>query len=137
MQKIDVKVDWAGTNYCGHWTYPDMGIVVSTAKTWEGFKKDFEEALDFHLEGCEKHGDALPQWAIDRDYEIEYYLETAALLRRAEEYTTLKAISRASGLKLSVLKKYASAEVYPRAEQREKIVAALKKIATDLVALTL
>lgn len=63
-------------------------------------------------------------------------LETAALLRRAEEYTTLKAISRASGLKLSVLKKYASAEVYPRAEQREKIVAALKKIAKDLLLLS-
>ena len=40
MQKIDVMVDWAGTNYGGHWTCPDMGIVVSTAKTWEGFKKD-------------------------------------------------------------------------------------------------
>ena len=133
MQKIDVMVDWAGTNYGGHWTYPDMGIVVSTAKTWEGFKKDFNEALDFHLEGLEEDGDPLPQWAIDRDYEIEYHLGTAALLRRAEEYTTLKAISRASGLKLSVLKKYASAEVYPRAEQREKIVNALRAIAKELL----
>ena len=54
-------------------------------------------------------------------------------MRRAEEYTTLKAISRASGLKLSVLKKYASAEVYPRAEQREKIVNALHTIGKALL----
>ena len=135
MQKIDVMVNWTGNNYGGGWGDPDLGIILSVGKTWEGFKKDFNEALDFHLEGLEEHGDPLPQWAIDREYEIEYHLGVAALLRRAEEYTTLKAISRASGLKLSVLKKYASAELYPREEQREKIVNALRTIAKELLAL--
>lgn len=133
MQKIDVMVNWTGNNYGGGWGDPDLGIILSVGKTWEGFKKDFNKALDFHLEGLEEDGDPLPQWAIDREYEIEYHLGAAALLRRAEEYTTLKAISRASGLKLSVLKKYASAEVCPREEQREKIVNALRTIAKELL----
>ena len=85
MQKIDVMVNWTGNNYGGGWGDPDLGIILSVGKTWEGFKKDFNEALDFHLEGLEEDGDPLPQWAIDRDYEIEYHLGTAALLRRAEE----------------------------------------------------
>ena len=49
--------------------------------------------------------------------------------------TTLEAISRASGLKRSVLKRYANCDVCPREAQREKIVAALKKISAYLMTL--
>ena len=99
------------------------------------FKQEFAEALDFHLEGMEEYGDPLPQWAVDRDYEIEYSMTVSALLHRALEYTTLEAISRASGLKRSALKRYANCDVCPREAQREKIVAALKKISADLMTL--
>ena len=135
MQKIDVKVDWSRKNYGGGWGNPVLGIILSTGDTWEEFMKDFEEALDFHIEGMMEHGDQLPQWAVERDYEIEYRMTVSALLHRALEYTTLEAISRASGLKRSVLKRYANCDVCPREAQREKIVAALKKISADLMAL--
>lgn len=135
MQKIVINVEWCGSNYSGGYGCPGFGVCVATGCTWEEFKQEFADAMDFHLEGMEEHGDPLPQWAVDRDYEIEYKMDISALLHRAEQYTTLKAIARASGLKLSVLKKYASADVCPRAEQRSRIVEALKKIATDLLAL--
>ena len=79
-----------------------------------------------------EHGDQLPQWAVERDYEIEYRMTVSALLHRALKYTTLEAISRASGLKRSALKRYATGVVCPRDAQSEKILLALKKIASDL-----
>lgn len=135
MRKIVINVEWCGSNYSGGYGNPDLGVCVVTGNTWEVFKQEFAEALDFHLEGMEEYGDPLPQWAVDRDYEIEYKMDTSALLHRALEYTTLEAISRASGLKRSALKRYANCDVCPREAQREKIVAALKKISADLMTL--
>ena len=132
MQKIVINVEWCGSNYSGGYGSPDLGVCVATGDTWEEFKQEFAEAMDFHLEGMEEHGDPLPQWAVDRDYEIEYKMATSALLHRALKYTTLEAISRASGLKLSALKSYAMGDVCPREAQCEKILQALKKISADL-----
>ena len=132
MQKIDVNVEWCERNYWGSYAEEDFGVCVARGNTWEVFKQEFAEALDFHLEGMEEYGDPLPQWAVERDYEIEYRMTVSALLHRALEYTTLEAISRASGLKRSALKRYANSDVCPREAQCELIVAALKKIASDL-----
>lgn len=135
MQKIVINVEWCECNYWGSYAEEDFGVCVARGNTWEVFKQEFAEALDFHLEGMEEYGDPLPQWAVNRDYEIEYKMDTSALLHRALEYTTLEAISRASGLKRSALKRYANCDVCPREAQREKIVAALKKISADLMTL--
>ena len=132
MQKIVINVEWCERNYGGLYAEEGLGVCVATGKTWEVFKQEFAEALDFHLEGMEEYGDPLPQWAVDRDYEIEYKMGTSALLHRALKYTTLEAISRASGLKRSALKRYATGDVCPREAQCEKILQALKKIASDL-----
>lgn len=132
MQKIVINVEWCERNYGGLYAEEGLGVCVATGKTWEVFKQEFAEAMDFHLEGMEEHGDLLPQWAVDRDYEIEYKMATSALLHRALKYTTLEAISRASGLRRSALKSYAMGDVCPRDAQSEKILLALKKIASDL-----
>ena len=132
MQKIVINVEWCERNYGGLYAEEGLGVCVATGKTWEVFKQEFAEALDFHLEGMEEYGDPLPQWAVDRDYEIEYKMGTSALLHRALKYTTLEAISRASGLKRSALKRYATGDVCPRETQCEKILQALKKISADL-----
>lgn len=132
MQKIVINVEWCERNYGGLYAEEGLGVCVATGKTWEVFKQEFAEALDFHLEGMEEYGDPLPQWAVDRDYEIEYKMGTSALLHRALKYTTLEAISRTSGLRRSALKSYATGDVCPREAQREKILQALKKIASDL-----
>ena len=132
MQKIIINVEWCETNYSGGFGSPDLGVCVATGDTWEEFKQEFAEAMDFHIEGMEEYGDPLPQWAVDRDYEIEYKMATSALLHRALKYTTLEAISRASGLRRSALKRYATGDVCPRDAQSEKILLALKKIDSDL-----
>lgn len=132
MQKIVINVEWCERNYGGLYAEEGLGVCVATGKTWEVFKQEFAEALDFHLEGMEEYGDPLPQWAVDRDYEIEYKMGTSALLHRALKYTTLEAISRTSGLRRSALKSYATGDVCPREAQCEKILQALKKISADL-----
>lgn len=63
-----------------------------TAKTLEGFKEYFKETLRLHFEGCVADGDALPGYLIDGNYDVEYELDTTALLRDAENYTTLAAV---------------------------------------------
>ena len=68
MQKIVINVEWCGSNYSGGYGNPDLGVCVATGDTWEEFKQEFAEAMDFHLEGMEEHGlsDVLSEEAMPR-----------------------------------------------------------------------
>lgn len=137
MMKIVAKVEWCVKNYAGGWGYPGIGAIISTGKTLEEFKDDFKDAVEFHLDGMTEDGDNLPQWAVDRDYEIEFELAITAILHEVEKFTTLKAISKASGIKLPTLKQYASGDINPKEAQCEKIINAIRVIAQNLMDLTL
>lgn len=66
-------MDRTDNNFCGG-IYDDIidGAVLATGKTLELFKKEFEEGLRLHIEGCVENGDKLPAWIVKGDYEIEY-----------------------------------------------------------------
>ena len=96
--KLKIDVSWSGKNFCCAWSDEEAGSVVATAKTLEELKEGFADSLKLHIEGCIADGDVLPQYLIDGDYELEYVLNTAALLRDAESYTTMAALSRACGI---------------------------------------
>ncbi|MDE6381139.1 MAG: CopG family transcriptional regulator, partial [Muribaculaceae bacterium] len=85
MEKIRIKVEvsWTDDNFCCVWNDEDAGTVLVTAKTLEKLKRDFIESLRLHIEGCVKDGDILPDYLVNGDYEPEYILDTAALLRDA------------------------------------------------------
>ena len=123
MDKIRIKVEvsWTDDNFCCVWNDEDAGTVLVTAKTMEKLKKDFMESLRLHIEGCVRDGDILPEYLMKGEYEPEYILDTAALLRDAEEYTTMAAISRASGINQNQLSHYASGLKHPRSNQIERI----------------
>ena len=76
MKTIKVSICWSGNNYCAQ-THSDElnGIIVSTHKTLEGVKTEFLTALKFHIEGCIKDGDTLPDWIISEHFELNYFLE--------------------------------------------------------------
>lgn len=133
--KLKIDVSWTGKNFCCAWNEEDAGAVVATAKTLAKLKEDFEESLRWHIEGCVADGDILPQDLVDGEYELEYDLDTAALLRDAEEYTTMAAISRASGINQKQLSHYANGLKQPRPMQRERIIAGLHIISTQIMAL--
>lgn len=135
-QIIRVDVSWTEDNFGCVWSDEDSGTVVVTAKTLDKLKADFEESLRFHIEGCLEDGDELPEYLVKGDYKIEYVLNTAALLRDAEEYTTMAAISRASGINQKQLSHYASGHKQPRPMQVERIKAGLHRIGSQLLALS-
>jgi predicted RNase H-like HicB family nuclease len=72
MQKIKVEIYWEENNYCCGWGNNDFGCVISTAKTIDALKKDFEEALQWQIDSMKEDGDDLPEWLANGEYSIEY-----------------------------------------------------------------
>lgn len=131
---INVEISWAGKNYCCGWGYEGVGAVLCTNKTLPGIKSDFEESLRFHIDAMVEDGDSVPEWLAAGDYEIEYTLSAAALLRDAEKFTTMAAISRATGINQKLLSHYANALKFPRPAQRQRIVDGLHAIGRQFLA---
>lgn len=134
-KEIIVNVSWTGKNFCCAWSDEEAGSVVVTNKSLDKLKAEFAESLKWHIEGCIEDGDILPEYLVTGDYTISYELDTAALLRDAEQYTTMAAISRACGINPKLLSHYANGLKQPRAAQRERIVSGLHTIGQKFLAL--
>lgn len=130
-----MQVSWTGKNFCCGWTDEAVGTVVATNKSLAKLKEEFEESLRWHIEGCVADGDELPSCLVEGEYTVEYELDTAALLRDAEQYTTMAAISRASGINAKQLSHYANGLKQPRPMQRERIVKGIHAIGESVLAL--
>lgn len=135
IHKLKISVSWTGSNFCCAWSDDEAGTVVVTSKTLLSLKEDFEQSLKWHIEGCMEDGDKLPEYLVNGNYELEYELDTAALLQDAETYTTMAAISRASGINQKQLSHYANGLKRPRPEQRARIIAGLHVIGSQILAL--
>jgi hypothetical protein len=135
MQNIQVKIGWCGNNYsCVADDSALNGIVLVAGKTLEGLKKDFQESIRFHIEGCAADGDKLPEWLLNGEYELNYTLETSALLHSLDGLLTRSALSRVTGINQRQLAHYASGHRCPRPVQRQKIVAGIHSISKELSA---
>lgn len=131
-KKILVHVSWSGRNYNA--TIDDIvpGAVVVTNKTYEGLKSEVSSALDFHIEGLIANGEEIPDWLRARDYELQFELNMAALLQVCGLFTSLAAISHASGINQRQLSHYANGIKNPRPEQKRKILEGLGLISKQL-----
>lgn len=132
---LNTKVSWTGKNFCCSWYDESVGTVLVTAKSMEELRKIFAESLRFHIEGCIADGDDVPEYLANGCYNLIYELDTAALLRDAEAYTTMAAISRASGINQKQLSHYANGKKQPREEQRKRIESGLHIIGTRILSL--
>ena len=92
--------------------------------------------MRLHILGCIEDGDSFPEYLASGDYEIEYNLDAAALIRNAETFTTMSVISRISGINRKQLSHYANGVKHPRPAQIARIKAALAIIGTQLLALS-
>lgn len=133
MKNIKALISWSGNNYCVTNGPEVEGCIVVTDKSFENAKKSFEETLKFHVEGMLADGDDVPSWLQNGEYEIVYELETSALLRRCERFTSIAAISRASGINERQLSHYANGLKRPRPEQRKRIIDGLHKIGEEFL----
>lgn len=136
MDKVTLKVHvgWSGKNFCCGYSENIGGIVVVTDKKLSKLKEDFEEAFRWHVEGCLADGDQLPDYIVNGNYQFEYELDAAAMLREAEQFTTMAAISRATGINQKLLSHYANAIKIPRPAQRQRIVDGLHMIGRQFLA---
>jgi hypothetical protein len=133
--RLTIDVSWTGKNFCCAWYEDNTGTVIATAKTLAKLKEDFVESLKWHIEGCLADGDQVPDYLVNGDYELEFNLDTSALLRNAETYTTMAAISRASGINPKQLSHYANGIKQPRPKQRARIIEGLHVIGSQIMAL--
>ena len=133
MEKIKVSVSWSGDNYCANAQEEYLnGVIITTHKTLEGVKQEFQSALQFHIEGCLEDNDKLPEWLTSGNYELEYTTEVSALLHSLDGILTRSAIARVSGINEKQIRHYASGYRRPRSLQREKIVSGIHRISKEL-----
>lgn len=136
MEKIMVEVRWCEHNFGATFSDNVPGAIVVAAKTYDELLREVPETLKFHIEGMVADGDHVPQWLATGDYEIEYHLDTAALIRSCERYASLAAISYASGVNERQLSHYANGIKQARPKQRERILNGLHKIGRELLSLS-
>ena len=134
MEKIKVLLGWSGQNYSACTEDYDLlcGVVIATGKTYNDLKRNFESALEFHIEGCLNGGDKLPDWLVNGEYEIAYNHTVAALLHSLDGILTRSAISRATGINQKQIGHYASGVRNPRPEKRRQIVEGIHQISREL-----
>jgi predicted RNase H-like HicB family nuclease len=133
MNKLKVSISWSGNNYCAETHHEALnGIIISAHKSLETLKKDFKESLQFHIEGCLRDNDKLPEWIVSGQYELDYVLETSALLHSLDGILTRSAIARVSGINEKMIGHYASGYRNPRPKQREKIINGIYTISREL-----
>lgn len=134
MERIKVNIAWCDKNFGASVDDEKVfGSVVATDKTLEGVKTAIADALHFHIEGMLADGDEVSDWLVAGEYELFFYLETSALLRSCERYTSLAAIARASGINPQLLNHYACGLKIPRALQRKRIVDGIHKIGEEFM----
>jgi predicted RNase H-like HicB family nuclease len=110
MEQIKVTVDWCGKNYASYINDPRIcGVVLSTAKTFEKLQQETERSLNFHLEGCIADGDPIAEFIRNGAYELVYEKRVSAILHEAQQFTTLAAISRVTGIRQAQLSHYINA----------------------------
>ena len=135
MEKIRVDIQWCNNNFGAAFGENVPGSVVLTSKTFEGLQKEIPETLRFHIEGMLEDGDDVPQWLVKGDYQFEYnYIDVATMLRVCENYASLAAISKASGINPTQLSHYATGEKTPRPQQRKRIEDGIHHIGAKLLA---
>ena len=134
MEKIKVKLDWCDKNF-GAVTEDDVlcGVVIATSKSYDGLMQELSDAVCEHVEGLLQDGETVPEWLVNGDYEFDVELGVAALLRKCEQFTSLAAIARVSGINQQQLSHYASGLRVPRIEQRKRIVDGLHRIGKEFM----
>lgn len=132
MEKIKVKIGWGGENYSCVIENVN-GIVVASHSTLEGTKKEIKSALEFHVEGSVDDGDDIPEFIINGEYELEFELQTSAILKQLDGVVTRSALSKATQINERQLGHYIQGKREAREETRMKVLDGIKRIREELL----
>ena len=134
MKTITVEISWEEKNYCCGWSLDGFGAIICTAKSIEQLKSSFESSIKQQAQDMVADGEEVPAWLASGEYRIEYNLAVSALLRQAEQFTTMAAISRVTGINQKLLSHYANSVKNPRQKQRDRIITGLHDIGNYFLA---
>ena len=93
-------------------------------------KKVYSESLELHLEAMRVDNDKIPE-ALRGNYELEFELNTQALLHYFEGILTRSALARVAGINVRQLGHYATGHRNPRPAQRMKIIEGIHQIGRE------
>lgn len=131
MEKIKAKIEWCGDNYSC--IIEDVfGIVLITHKTLEGLKKETKKSLKFHIEGLLEDGDPVPDYLINEKYDIEFELQTSAILKQLDGLVTRAALSKASSINERQLGHYFQGKKKAKKVTLQKVIKGVIKIQNDI-----
>lgn len=128
MQIIKVEIGWLDNYGAGSMEVPGC---VATHKTLEGVKRAYTESLKWHLEAMQADGDEIPP-VLQGDYELEFELNTQAVLHYFNGILTRSALARVTGINERLLGHYATGHRNPRPAQRQKIIDGIRKIGAEI-----
>lgn len=128
MQKIKVQIGWLDNYGAGSEEVPGC---VATHKTLEGVKKAYTESLQLHLAALKADGDEIPE-KLQGYYELEFELNTQAVLHYFNGILTRSALARVTGINERLLGHYATGYRNPRPAQRQKIIDGIRKIGAEI-----
>lgn len=129
MEQIKIKVNWCDKNYAAVSDDERLhGVVIATAGSYDELLVEVRRAIAEHAGDMEE----VAPWVKAGEYGLDVELGAAALIRLAENYTSLKIISRVSGINQALLTHYATGLKVPRDGQRARIVDALHAIGEAL-----
>lgn len=128
MQRIKVEIGWLDNYGAGSMEVPGC---VATHKTLEGVKKAYTESLKWHLEALQADDDEIPK-VLQGDYELEFELNTQAVLHYFNGILTRSALARVTGINERLLGHYATGHRNPRPAQRQKIIDGIRKIGAEI-----
>lgn len=134
MQKLIIKIDWCEKNYSASLVSNEIGVIIATAKTEAEAKDKFHEALKFHIDGMIADNDTVPSYLSNNEYEFVYEYTLSATLHNIQQYTSLTAISKVTGIKHAQLSHYANAVSRPKQKQKDRIINGLHQIGRECLA---
>ena len=133
MATVKINVDWIDHNF-GAAPQNEAIACVATGKTLDEVKASIVDAINFHLEGMQAHGEEIPV-EFRGDWQPEFVLTTRAQLRYSDNYITRKALSRETGINEQQLSHYATGRKIPRPGTRKKISDGILAISRHLAIL--
>jgi hypothetical protein len=133
MGKVIINVGWYN-NYSAAPANDDIACVV-TGQTLEEIKSRMEESLPFHLEGMKEVGARIPE-EFQGELDIEYHLNTRALLHYTEKLLPRKTLAHTIGISLQQLSNYANGWRNPRPDMQRRIEQGVHAIGEQLISVS-
>lgn len=111
------------------------GWIVACSGSFEEFKSEVKESIDFYINCAKKDGDEYPS-VFDEDYEVIYKFDVQSLLLYYQGIFSFSALQTITGINQKQLAHYAAGRSKPRPQQAEKIAKGLHDLAQDLMTVT-